>query len=135
MAGGCAAVLSRLALRLGARLLDDGITPVLSPICWGPDGSMFNVNADHVALAVAGALAAASLVFVSNVPGVLVDDRLIEHVTPAQAEDLIADGVIFGGMLPKVRSALEAVAGGVTAVRITNLQGLIQGTGTIVAES
>jgi len=96
---------------------------------------MFNVNADHVALAVAGALAAASLVFVSNVPGVLVDDQLIEHVTPAQAEDLIADGVIFGGMLPKVRSALEAVAGGVTAVRITNLQGMIQETGTIVAES
>ena len=117
------------------RLLDDGITPVLSPICWGPDGSMFNVNADHVALAVAGALAAASLVFVSNVPGVLVNDQLIEHATPAQAEDLIADGVIFGGMVPKVRSALEAVAGGVTAVRITNLQGLTQGTGTIVAEN
>jgi acetylglutamate kinase len=116
------------------RLLDDGITPVLSPICWGSDGSMFNVNADHVALAVASALAAETLVFVSNVPGVLVEDQLIERITPSQAEALITDGVIAGGMVPKIRSALEAVAGGVAAVRITNLQGLGQGTGTVVTE-
>jgi acetylglutamate kinase len=115
------------------RLLDDGITPVLSPICWGADGDMFNVNADHVALAVASTLAAEALVFVSNVPGILSVDGLIERITPAQAEALIADGTIAGGMLPKIRSALEAVSGGVGAVRITDLQGLAQGTGTIVA--
>jgi acetylglutamate kinase len=107
------------------RLLDDGITPVLCPICWGADGSMFNVNADHVA----------TLVFVSNVPGVLADDQLVERISPDQAEALIADGVVFGGMVPKVRSALEAVAGGVEAVRITNLEGLVEGTGTLVTES
>ncbi len=117
------------------RLLDDGIMPVLSPICWGADGSMFNVNADHVALAVARALVAETLVFVSNVSGVLTDGQLIERVTPAQAEALIAEGIIAGGMVPKVRSALEAVSGGVAAVRITNLQGLAQGAGTTVADS
>jgi len=117
------------------RLLDDGVTPILSPICWGADGSMFNVNADHVALAVAQALSVDALVFVSNVPGVLADDGLIEQVAPGQAEALIADGVISGGMVPKVRSALEAVAGGVTAVCITDLQGLTDGTGTVVTES
>ena len=117
------------------RLLGDGITPVLSPVCWGADGSMFNVNADHVALAIANALGADMLVFVSNVPGILADDQLVEHISPDQAEALIADGVVFGGMVPKVRSALEAVAGGVGAVRITNLEGLVEGTGTLVTPS
>lgn len=117
------------------RLLEDGITPVLSPICWGADGSMFNVNADHVALAVAQSLDAGRLVFVSNVPGVLVGDELIQRISTGQAEALIAEGVIAGGMLPKIRSALEAVSGGVAEVRITNLQGLAQDSGTIVADS
>lgn len=117
------------------RLLEDGITPVLSPICWGADGSMFNVNADHVALAVAQSLDAGRLVFVSNVPGVLVGDELIQRISTGQAEALIAEGVIAGGMLPKIRSALEAVSGGVAEVRITNLQGLAQDLGTIVADS
>jgi acetylglutamate kinase len=114
------------------RLLDDGITAVLSPICWGADGDIFNVNADHVALAVACALAADVLVFVSNVPGVLVKGELIDCVTPIQAEALIADGTIAGGMVPKIQSALQAVADGVAAVRITNLQGLAEGRGTTV---
>lgn len=117
------------------RLLEDGITPVLSPICWGADGSMFNVNADHVALAVAQSLDAGRLVFVSNVPGVLAGDELIQRISTGQAEALIAEGVIAGGMLPKIRSALEAVSGGVAEVRITNLQGLAQDLGTIVADS
>jgi acetylglutamate kinase len=93
---------------------------------------MFNVNADHVALAVASELAAETLVFLSNVPGVMSEDRLIESISPPQAEALIADGVVFGGMVPKIRSALEAVAGGVGAVRITNLEGLAEGRGTVV---
>jgi acetylglutamate kinase len=117
------------------RLLSDGITPVLSPICWGGDGSMFNVNADHVALAVASELAAETLIFLSNVPGVMNEDSLIECISPADVEVLIADGVIFGGMLPKVRSALEAVEGGVGSVYITNLEGLAEGKGTVVTAS
>lgn len=117
------------------RLLDDGVTPILSPICWGADGSMFNVNADHVALAIAQAMAVDALVFVSNVPGVLADGTLIEQVTLDQAEALIADGIISGGMVPKIRSALDAVAGGVAAVCITDLKGLTDGTGTVLTNS
>lgn len=113
-------------------MLDNGITPVLSPVCWGSDGGVFNVNADHVAEAVALALEADALVFVSNVPGVLAGDRLLERIGRAEAEALIANGTITGGMVPKVRSALETVARGVRAVRITNLDGLRQGSGTAV---
>ena len=116
-------------------LLADGVVPVLSPICWAPDGSMFNVNADHVAQAVARGLAAEALVFVSNVPGVLAGEQLVPRITPPDAEALIQEGVIAGGMLPKIRSALEAVADGVASVCITDLQGLVRGTGTVIARS
>jgi len=125
-------------------LLDQGIMPVLSPICgsalfpppgqgaWGSDGAIFNVNADNVAEAVALATHADRLVFVSNVPGVLAGDRLLDHLGPAEAETLIAEGTISGGMIPKVRAALETVARGVRAVCITNLPGLRQGAGTVL---
>jgi acetylglutamate kinase len=112
------------------RLLEDGTIPVLSPICYGPDGSTFNVNADHVAQALAIAMQAEVLVFVSNVPGVLAEDKLLPRLTAAEVEQLIKEKVIVGGMIPKVQSALQAVEGGVVAVRITNLAGLKAGTGT-----
>lgn len=113
-------------------LLEEGVTPVLSPLCYGPDGSIFNVNADHVAMAIAAAMPAEVLVFVSNVPGVLREGELLPRLTAAQVEELIAEKVIVGGMIPKVRSAIEAVTAGVRAVRITNLAGLEAATGTIV---
>lgn len=115
-------------------LLAEGITPVISPICYGPDGSIFNVNADHVAQALAIALTADLLIFISNVPGVLRDETLIPHLTAPEAERLIAEQVIVAGMIPKVRSALEAVSGGVKAVKITNLVGLQQETGTVIEQ-
>lgn len=111
-------------------MLEDGITPIVSPICYGPGGYVFNVNADHVALALATALPARELVFLTNVPGVLHQGTLLSELTPAEVETLIAGGVIVGGMIPKVRSALEAVNGGVASVRITNLEGLQAGRGT-----
>jgi acetylglutamate kinase len=114
------------------RLLDDGSVPVLSPICYGADGSTFNVNADHVAQAVAIALQAELLVFVSNVPGVLREGKLLPRLTAAEVNQLIADQVIVDGMIPKVQSALQAVEGGVTAVKITNLAGLQDGLGTTI---
>lgn len=117
------------------RLLEDGVTPVLSPICFGADGSMFNVNADHVALAVAVAVQAEALVFVSNVPGVLRDGEVIPNLTAAEVEQLIEEKVIINGMVPKTRSALAAVDGGVQAVRITNLDGLKAGTGTTIVKT
>ena len=114
------------------RLLEEGVMPVLAPICGSGDGQPYNVNADHVAEAVARALGARELVFVSNVPGVLVAGQLAAQLTPAQASALVADGTIHGGMIPKIRSAVEAVARGVAAVRITDLAGLERGTGTTV---
>jgi len=116
------------------RLLEDGVTPVLSPICYGPDGSIFNVNADHVAQGIALAMLADRLVFVSNVPGVLHNQTLLPRLTTAEVEQLIAEKVIINGMIPKVRSALEAVGGGVAAVTITNLAGLQAGTGTTIVQ-
>jgi acetylglutamate kinase len=113
-------------------LLEEGIIPVLSPICYGPDGSIFNVNADQVAVAVAIALAAEVLTFVSNVPGVLRQGDLLPYLTTTEVEQLIAAKIIVDGMIPKVRSATEAVAAGVQAVRITNLAGLQAGIGTII---
>ena len=115
-----------------ARLLEDGTIPVVSPICYGSDGGTFNVNADHVAQALAIAMQAALLVFVSNVPGVLRDKSLLPRLTAADVKQLIEEEVIVDGMIPKVQSALEAVAGGVAAVKITNLAGLKAGTGTTI---
>ena len=113
-----------------AALLALGITPVISPISLGVDGHTYNVNADHAASALACALGASELVFVSNVPGVLALDECIPSLTPEEVDSLIASGVINGGMVPKVRSALSALDRGVSRVRITDLEGLAAGGGT-----
>jgi acetylglutamate kinase len=112
-----------------------GYVVVLSPISLGLDGNTYNVNADEAATAVAAALNAEQLDFVSNVPGVLQDGCLIPSLSPAEAEQLIADGVITDGMIPKVRAALTAVARGVPQVRIVNLEGLAGGGGTIFSSA
>ena len=106
------------------------IVPVVSPISLGSDGS-FNVNADSVACAIAAALNADAVVFVTNVAGVLRDERVIPSLTANETEELIKSKIIFGGMIPKVRAALDAVAGGAKAARITNLEGLLGGAGTV----
>ena len=107
------------------------IVPVVSPISFGAlDALSYNVNADHAATAIAAKLGAIKLVFISNVPGILVAGRVIRAVTAGQAESWIEEGIIFGGMIPKVRSAIEAVRGGVAQAVITNLAGVQDGTGT-----
>ena len=113
-----------------SQLMSQGLVVVLSPISLGRDGRTYNVNADHAALAVAQALQASQLIFVSNVPGVLIDDAIVPQIRSEQAETWIESGKIHGGMVPKVRSALEGVAGGVGEVRITDLAGLHSGNGT-----
>ncbi|MDM8528414.1 acetylglutamate kinase [Anaerolineales bacterium HSG24] len=113
-------------------LLEEDVTPILSPICYGSDGMMFNVNADQVATAIAVALKADLLVFVSNVQGVLQNQKLLPQLNTSQVKQFIENGVIKDGMIPKVKSALDAVEGGVSAVRITNLIGLQNDTGTTI---
>lgn len=125
-------------------LLGQGITPVISPISLGLDGHTYNVNADHAASALACALGARELVFVSNVPGVLVEGdgcspdvggkhfpgECVLTLKPDEVASLISSGEISGGMVPKVRSALSALERGVACVRITNLEGLTADGGT-----
>lgn len=110
-------------------LLGQGVIPVIAPICLGDDGE-FNVNADHVAGAVAGAIGAERLIFLTNVPGVMQDDFIIPRLTPAETEKLIEEGVIQFGMIPKVRTAIEGLKGGVGQVLITDLGGLSAPYGT-----
>jgi len=115
-------------------LLDGGVTPVLAPICLG-ESSAFNVNADHVAGAVAAAVGAERVVFITNVEGVLVDGQVEPVLMADEAERLITAGTIFGGMIPKVRTALGALESGVPQVAITNLTGLKTHGGTIFTKS
>jgi acetylglutamate kinase len=114
------------------QLLDLGVTPVISPVSIGEDGLAYNVNADHVAAGVAKAVEAVKLIFVSNVPGVQVTGRTMRALTMKQVDGLIAEGHITGGMIPKVRSATEAVSNGVYQAVITDLEGLVNDGGTAV---
>jgi len=116
-------------------LVAEGFTPVVSPISLGDDWRPFNVNADHAALAVAAALHVPEMIFLTNVPGVLQDGAVVPELPARQAQEMIATGVINGGMIPKVRSALAAIEAGVGAARITDLAGLGAGTGTRVLAS
>jgi acetylglutamate kinase len=112
------------------RLVEQGMTVVISPISLGLDGQLYNVNADEAAGAVALSLGVNVLDFISNVPGVLHEDRVVFSLTAEQTEHLIGIGVIRDGMVPKVRAALEAIGKGVPQARIVNLSGLIQSGGT-----
>ncbi len=96
----------------------EGFVPVISPVSSGPVGEALNVNADEAALGVAAALFAERLVYLSDVDGVRVGDQVVERLSPAEAEALIADGTIAGGMAMKVRMALDAARRGVAEVVI-----------------
>lgn len=117
-------------------LIAAGIVPVVSPISFGAlDALSYNVNADHAATALAARLGAIKLIFISNVPGILVAGRVCRAVTADQAEQWIREGIITGGMIPKVRGAIEAVRNGVAQAVITNLAGVQEGSGTGVLGS
>ena len=106
------------------RFLERGWVPVISPVSVDRDDRMpTNVNADAAALAIAEALSAEELVFVSNVPGVLLDGAVVPEMDRASVEAAIGSGGIHGGMVPKVRSAIAALDS-VRSVRITDLAGL-----------
>lgn len=113
-------------------LLRTGFTPVVSPISLGENGRTLNVNGDHAALAIASALRVTQLVFLTDVPGVMHDGLVLQELSSEKARRFIAAGHVAGGMIPKVRSAVRAVEGGVNAARITDLAGLAGGSGTWV---
>ena len=91
-----------------------GLIPVIAPVGVGTDGQTYNINADTVAGAVAGALGATRLLMLTDVPGVLdAEKRLIPEMSVHDVHRGISDGVITGGMIPKVENCVEAVQAGV----------------------
>ena len=95
------------------RLLEDnGFIPVIAPVGGGRQGETYNINADLVAGEVAAALGAEKLIHLTDVQGILVGGQLASTLSRKDVEGLIQDGVIDGGMLPKVESALRALEGG-----------------------
>ncbi len=100
-------------------MMKSEIIPVIAPIGVGTKGETYNINADTVAGAVAGALNAERLVLLTDVEGVLDKDRkLVPKLTVREARALIADGTISGGMIPKIQTAIDAVEAGVKAAVI-----------------
>mgnify|MGYP000200349231 CR=1 FL=1 len=100
--------------------LDTGdFIPVIAPIGVGPEGETYNINADVVAGKLAEILGAEKLILLTNTPGVLdKEGKLLTGLTPRQIDDMVEDGTLSGGMLPKISSALDAARSGVKSVHI-----------------
>jgi acetylglutamate kinase len=95
--------------------------PVIAPVAPGRDGHTYNINADTFAGAIAGAVKASRLLFLTDVPGVLDKNKeLIKELSVADAQALIKDGTISGGMIPKVETCIDAIKRGVEGVVILN---------------
>lgn len=100
-------------------LTNSNFIPVIAPIGVGEDGSSYNINADLVAGKVAEFLKAEKLLLLTNIPGLMdKQGKVLTGLTTQQVDALIADGTIYGGMLPKIQCALDAVHGGVTSAHI-----------------
>ena len=102
-------------------IINSDLIPVVAPIGVGPDGETLNINADTFAAALAMALKAKRLLLLTDVEGVLdKNGHLIKSLTTAEAQGLIDDGTISGGMIPKIESCIDVVAEGVEGVVIIN---------------
>jgi acetylglutamate kinase len=116
-----------------ARLLTQGLVPVIAPVCLGPAGGLLNVNADTVAHAVAASLEADCLDFVSDVPGVLGEEgQVVRSLSQGEVRALLEGPRVWGGMIPKLQASLAAVSAGVSRVRIGDLESLGRGGATEV---
>lgn len=100
-------------------LTNSDFIPVIAPIGVGEDGASYNINADLVAGKVAEYLRAEKLILLTNIAGLMdKEGNILTGLSTEQVNGLIADGTIYGGMLPKIQCALDAVAGGVTSAHI-----------------
>ena len=103
-------------------LLDADFVPVISPVGVDEEGNTYNINADYAAAAIAGALGAQKLVFMTDVEGILRDkddpSSLIRRLSAQEAREYIKSGVIKGGMIPKTECCLEAIEKGVKSVHV-----------------
>jgi acetylglutamate kinase len=110
---------SKVDVTVLEQILGRELIPVLAPIAQGTDGATYNVNADTFAGAIAGALGAKRLIFLTDVPGVLDKDKtLIKELKVSDIPGLVADGTITGGMIPKVETCMYAIERGVEGVVI-----------------
>jgi acetylglutamate kinase len=104
------------------RLLAEDLIPVVSTIGSDSSGQAYNINADAVAGALAGALGASKVLYLTDVVGVLADvndpDSLIPELTPAAIAGLVADGTVSGGMIPKTEACVDAIRGGAGAAHL-----------------
>ncbi len=101
-------------------LLSNGSIPVIAPVGVGADGEMYNINADLAAASIASALNAEKLFYMTDTEGILIDGELIPTLTNGKAKQYIAEGLISGGMVPKVQSSFDAIEQGVKKVHIIN---------------
>lgn len=100
-------------------LTNSNFIPVIAPIGVGADGSSYNINADLVAGKIAEVVKAEKLMLLTNVAGLMnKNNEVLTGISTQQVDELIADGTIYGGMLPKIRCAQDAVKGGVTSAHI-----------------
>lgn len=104
--------------KLAAQLLAGGWFPVVSPTASDSRGGALNINADTAAFALAAALKSETLLFLSDIPGILRQGKCLAGLDPAGVEAEIDAGTITGGMIPKVRSAVEALSRGVKRIII-----------------
>lgn len=106
------------------KALTDGFVPVIYPICSGPSGEALNVNADTAAAGVAAAIKAKEMIQITDVPGILTDindeTSKLNTVTLDEVNELIKNGTISGGMIPKVEACRDAIDSGVGTVRMVN---------------
>jgi acetylglutamate kinase len=112
------AEMGRIDTAFIALLLERGYLPVISPASMDERGRAMNINADSVAFALAAALATQSLVFLSDIPGILKQGEVIRELSGPDAKGLVEKGIIKGGMIPKVGASLEALKKGVNNVII-----------------
>jgi acetylglutamate kinase len=109
----------KIDMKVLKQILGRDLIPVLAPVSQGSDGETYNINADTFAGAIAGALGAKRLLFLTDVPGVLDQDKkLIKQLSVDDIRCLIADGTITGGMIPKVETCIYALERGVEGVVI-----------------
>ena len=99
-------------------LLDNSFIPVIAPIGWGDEGKPFNINADIAASSIAKSLKAEKLIYISDVPGILINEERISSIDQETAEKYIHSNQITGGMIPKVISAFDTIKSGVNKVHI-----------------
>ena len=113
---------TRVDAELAHRMLLGGVIPVVAPIARDLNGQLYNINADTAAWNIAINAKAEKLIFLSNVPGIMRDKNdpktLISSVTIAGCRDLIKDGIISSGMIPKIEACVSALEGGVASTHI-----------------